>query len=70
MLFNPAGGPLLDMWTAFHERVKQLPAEEREVVGLIFYHGWTQAQVAELLQVNERTIRRWWVAAQMKLQHT
>lgn len=58
----------LDRWCSFHEQVARLPAEEREVVGLVFYHGWTQPQVAELFQVNERTVRRWWVAAQMKLQ--
>jgi RNA polymerase sigma factor (sigma-70 family) len=29
----------LELWSVFHERVEQLPVEEREVVGLIFYHG-------------------------------
>jgi RNA polymerase sigma factor (sigma-70 family) len=53
----------LDLWGAFHEKVEQLPAEEREVVGLTFYHGWTQPQIAELLGVDERTIRRRWRAA-------
>lgn len=65
---EPGDDADLDRWAAFHEQVAQLPHEEREVVGLIFYHGWTQAQVAELFQVNERTVRRWWVSAQMKLQ--
>jgi RNA polymerase sigma-70 factor (ECF subfamily) len=59
----------LDRWCAFHEQVEQLPAEEREVVGLMFYHDWTQGQVAELFGVSERTVRRWWVSAQMKLHH-
>jgi RNA polymerase sigma factor (sigma-70 family) len=40
--------------------VDRLPAEEREVVGLVFYHGWTQAQIAELFAVDERTVRRRW----------
>jgi RNA polymerase sigma-70 factor (ECF subfamily) len=57
----------LDLWTAFHEQVERLPAEEREVVGLIFYHGWTQAQIAELFQVDERTVRRRWRSASLKL---
>jgi RNA polymerase sigma factor (sigma-70 family) len=57
----------LDLWSAFHEQVEQLPAEEREVVSLIFYHGWTHAQIAELFQVDERTIRRRWRAAALKL---
>ena len=56
-----------DLWTKFHEAVDQLPVEEREVVGLVFYHGWTQQQIAELFQVDERTIRRRWVSACNKL---
>lgn len=59
-----------DLWSAFHEQVQQLPPEEREVVGLIFYHGWTQAQVAELFDVSERTVRRWWVTARLRLQQS
>jgi RNA polymerase sigma factor (sigma-70 family) len=57
----------LDRWCQFHEEVARLPAQEREVVGLIYYHGWTQAQVAELFQVNVRTVRRWWEAALVEL---
>jgi RNA polymerase sigma-70 factor (ECF subfamily) len=57
----------LDLWSAFHEEVDRLPVEEREVVGLVFYHGWTQVQIAELFQVDERTIRRRWRAASLKL---
>ena len=47
--------------------VERLPVEEREVVGLIYYHGWTQQQVAELLGVSERTVRRHWVSAVARL---
>lgn len=57
----------LDKWCAFHENVEKLPPEEREVVGLIFYHGWTHAQVAELFQVTVRTIQRRWQSALLKL---
>jgi RNA polymerase sigma factor (sigma-70 family) len=48
--------------------VECLPAEEREVVGLVFYHGWTQAKVAELFQVSERTVGRRWHSACLRLQ--
>lgn len=54
-------------WIRFHEAVDSLPVEEREVVGLIFYHGWTQQQIAELFQVSMRTIRRRWVSACQRL---
>jgi RNA polymerase sigma factor (sigma-70 family) len=57
----------LEKWCAFHQQVEQLPAEEREVVGLIFYHGWKQADVAQLFGVSERTVRRRWEAALVKL---
>ena len=49
-----------DRWEAFHEHVETLPVEQREVVSLVFYHGWTQVEVADLFQVTERTVRRWW----------
>jgi RNA polymerase sigma factor (sigma-70 family) len=57
----------LERWVAFHEAVEMLPAEDREVIGLVFYHGWTQAKIAELFQVNERTIRRRWQSACLRL---
>ena len=41
--------------------------DEREVVGLVFYHGWTQAKIAELFQVDDRTIRRRWSSACQRL---
>jgi len=57
----------LERWCQFHQEVEKLPAQEREIVGLIYYHGWTQAQVAELFQVNVRTVRRWWETSLVKL---
>ncbi|MFO0823231.1 MAG: sigma-70 family RNA polymerase sigma factor [Gemmataceae bacterium] len=49
----------LDQFTAFHEALEQLPVEEREVIGLGYYHGWPQAQIAELFGVSTRTVQRW-----------
>ncbi len=60
-------GPDSDRWVRFHEAVEDLPIEEREVVGLVFYHGWTQDKIAELFQVDERTIRRRWSSACQRL---
>jgi RNA polymerase sigma factor (sigma-70 family) len=57
----------LERWCRFHEEVTRLPVQEREIVGPIYYHGWSQAQVAELFQVHVRTVRRWWEAALVKL---
>ena len=63
----PADDGDLDRWCQFHQEVAMLPEQAREVVGLIYYHGWTQAQVADLFQVNVRTVRRWWQAALVEL---
>ena len=58
----------LATWSAFHEQVAALPDEEREVFDLLWYQGLTQAEAAELLHVNVRTIKRRWLSARMKLQ--
>lgn len=57
----------LERWQRFHEEVEKLPVEEREVVGLRFYHGWSEAQIAELFGVTERTVRRRWAAGCARL---
>ncbi len=57
----------LERWCAFHEAIGRLPAKEREVVGLAYYHGLTQAQIAELLGVDVRTVRRRWQSACLRL---
>jgi RNA polymerase sigma-70 factor (ECF subfamily) len=57
----------LDAWRHFHQAVEQLPADEREVVSLTFYHGWTQAQIAEVVGVGVRTVRRRWASGCLAL---
>jgi RNA polymerase sigma-70 factor (ECF subfamily) len=51
----------LDRWTRLHEAVEQLPAELRDVFSYTFYHGWTQGQIAEVLGISDRQVRRLWV---------
>jgi len=53
----------LDDWTRFHETIEGLPEDQREVVNLLWYAGLSHAEAASLLGVNERTIRRRWLAA-------
>ncbi len=60
----------LEMWCCFHESVDKLPQKERDVVSLVFYHGWTQIEVAELFEVTDRQVRRWWQSALLKLRAT
>lgn len=53
----------LDLWSRFHEHVEKLPVMEREAIGLVFYHGKTRGEAAEILNVSERTVHRWWQSA-------
>jgi RNA polymerase sigma factor (sigma-70 family) len=57
----------LDKWAALQQAVERLPAEEREVFGLTFYHGWTQVQIAELLQTSDKRVRKLWHQACARL---
>jgi len=54
-------------WTEFHAQVEMLPDEEREVVNLIYYEGLGQSEVAELLGVSVRTVKRRWQSARFHL---
>jgi RNA polymerase sigma factor (sigma-70 family) len=57
----------LDRWQALHEAVEQLPENLREVFGLTFYHGQTQQQIAQVLGVSDRHVRRLWGEACLAL---
>jgi len=57
---------LLD-WSEFHRQVADLPAEEQEVFGLIFYQGFTQENAADILGVAVRTVQRRWQGAMLNL---
>jgi RNA polymerase sigma-70 factor (ECF subfamily) len=57
----------LATWHEFHERVAELPDEEREMFDLIWYQGLGQADVAALLGISERTVQRRWQASRMSL---
>ena len=61
---NPAE---LDRWAALHEAAGRLPDQLRQVFSCTFYHGWTQNQIAELLGISERQVRRLWVEACLRL---
>lgn len=52
-------------WTDFHERVEQLPDDEREVFSLLWYEGLTQDEAAAILEVTVRTIKRRWQNARL-----
>lgn len=60
----------LEEWTAFHEAVGVLPADQRAVMDLLWYQGLRQQDAARLLGVDVRTVKRWWRAACAAVQRT
>ena len=63
----PADSSDLDRWREFHERVADLPAEEREVMDLLYYQELPQAEAAAVLGINLRTLQRRWQDARLRL---
>jgi RNA polymerase sigma factor (sigma-70 family) len=57
----------LELWAHLHEAVARLPTLEREVFSLVFYHGWKQSEIGDLLGIDERTVRRRWASAATSL---
>ena len=65
---DSAGEPASLMeWTEFHEQVGRLPEEEQEAFNLLWYGQLTHEQVAEVLGVTTRTVRRRWQDARYRL---
>ena len=67
-LESPAGEPesLLE-WEHFHASVESLPKEEREVFELVYYSGLSQDEIAKILSVSTRTVKRRWRTARSTL---
>jgi RNA polymerase sigma-70 factor (ECF subfamily) len=57
----------LAQWTELHELIERLADEDREIIGLLFYQGLSQAEASEVLNVSLRTIQRRWHDALCKL---
>jgi len=68
----PGSGPTSrvqkrDQVEMIHARVEELPDPLREVVDLLFYQGLTQKEVAGIIGVSERTVKRRWREARLAL---
>lgn len=57
----------LESWSEFHAQVEALPEQEREVVNLLWYQGFTQEEAASVLGISSRTLKRRWHSARLKL---
>jgi RNA polymerase sigma-70 factor (ECF subfamily) len=54
-------------WSEFHESIERLPDEARQMFDLLYYEALPQAEVAALLQVSLRTVKRRWQRARLLL---
>jgi RNA polymerase sigma factor (sigma-70 family) len=57
----------LAAWAEFHAQVGRLPEEERELFDLLWYQELSQADAAVLLNISERTVKRRWASARLRL---
>jgi RNA polymerase sigma-70 factor (ECF subfamily) len=69
---DPADGSSRDpmrveRWTELHEAIERLPDKPRAVCELLWYDGLSQAEVAQLLDVNVRTVKNHWMEARLRL---
>ena len=54
-------------WSEFHVAIDHLNDQEQELFHLLFYQGLAVAEVAEMLNRSERTVRRQWREARIRL---
>jgi RNA polymerase sigma factor (sigma-70 family) len=57
----------LNEWNNFHEKIKELPKDEKEVFECLFYQEMSQEDTARLLEVTPRTVQRRWRSAKLNL---
>lgn len=57
----------LAAWAEFHDQVGRLPDEERELFDLLWYQELSQSEAAALLSISERTVKRRWASARLRL---
>ena len=65
--YNPSSRSDAPSLAALYQQVDELPDNERDVVDMIYFHGLSQAEAAAVLGLAERTVRRHWTAAKVKL---
>lgn len=56
-----------EQWLELYEHIEALPDLEREICDLMWFGGMTQNQIAEALGISERTVRRRWQDARIRL---
>jgi RNA polymerase sigma factor (sigma-70 family) len=59
----------LACWTEFHAAADRLAEPLRTAFDLLYYHELPHGEVAELMQVSERQVGRYWRSAREELHH-
>jgi RNA polymerase sigma factor (sigma-70 family) len=54
-------------WSEFHLAAGRLPEPERTAFDLLYYHELPQEEVAQMMNVSDRQVRRYWQSARRKL---
>jgi RNA polymerase sigma-70 factor (ECF subfamily) len=73
LLLDPAcpgddpGASKFELWARFHAAIDALPEKLREVADLLWYQGLSQKDAAEVLGLDERTIKRRWQSTKLRL---
>ncbi len=57
----------MQQWSEFHESVDQLPENEREVFEMLWYHELPQEEVAKIVGLSVRQVKRIWRSAKLRL---
>ena len=58
---------ILTIWAQFHDAASQLVDRERTAFDLLYYGDLPPIEVAELMGVCERQVRRYWQSARRKI---
>jgi RNA polymerase sigma factor (sigma-70 family) len=65
---DPAQSPdELACWSEFHAAADRLSEPDRTAFDLLYYHELPQAEVATLMNVSVRQVRRYWQSARLEL---
>lgn len=54
-------------WTEMHKAIEALPDESREMFDLLWYHELSQEEVAKLIGLSTRQVKRRWREAKLQL---
>src|SRR5262249_37346048 len=65
---DSANGPLtVKDWPELDEFIEGLPENQKELFKLRWYHGLSNEEIAKVMSVSVRTVKRWWLAIRLAI---